>query len=72
MKKGTVVKIIKSIPEDGQDQLNLNDFIDYECEVIGHWKQRCNNDWNKGQIQVVLQGEGVITLNKGEYEIVLN
>lgn len=71
MKKGTIVKIIASIPEEGQDQLNLNNYIGTECEVIEHWKQKDNYDWKKGQIQVELQGEGIIILNKGEYEVVL-
>ena len=70
MKKGTIVKIIASNPTADQIELDLNNYIGVKCEVIEHWKQKSNNDWVKGQVQVNLQGEGLIILNKGEYEMV--
>ena len=62
------VQIIKSMPKLDQDELNLNDYIGTECNVIDTWKNR-NNCLEDGEIQVMLEDEGIIILNSGEYKI---
>ena len=62
------VQIIKSMPKLDQDELNLNDYIGAECNVVDTWKNR-NNCLEDGEIQVMLEGEGIIILNPGEYKI---
>lgn len=70
IKVGSVVKIIDSKPQQGQDEFNIGKYIGENLTVLAHWKQT-SNDLENGQIQVNLESEGgVIILNKGEYKIV--
>ena len=64
------VRIIVALPMADQTEIDLAEYIGRECEVIGHWNQTDSDHLEKGEIQVVLKGEGIIHLNSGEYEIV--
>jgi len=62
MKIGSIVEIT----------VNSNGFKGVEGEVISHWKQRENEDWDKGQIQISIIAIGTRILNKGEYKVIKN
>ena len=71
MKIGTKVKIIKSIPRPDQEEQDINNkIVGLEGEVLQHWKQKYNEDWEQGQIQISIIAIGTVILNKGEYEII--
>ena len=70
IKIGTKVKIIKSIPKADQTEQDVNNkIVGLEGEVIQHWKQKDNDYWDKGQIQISIIAIGTVILNNGEYEV---
>lgn len=69
IKKGTIIKIVRSVPTESQDELDLNHYIGLELPVLAHWQQT-SNCLEDGEVQVELPDEGIIVLNKNEYEVV--
>ena len=65
------VRIIAALPTADQTEIDLSEYIGRTCEVIGHWNQTDSGHLEKGEIQVVLKGEGTIHLNSGEYEKII-
>lgn len=63
------IKVVRSESLNGQD--GIEELVGQAYRVTGHWKQKGNEDWNSGEIEVMapMYG-GRIHLNKGEYEVI--
>jgi hypothetical protein len=67
MKKGSIIRIVKSQPKEIQELIDMNQYIGLELPVLAHWKQS-SNALENGEIQVDLPEIGIVVLNKEEYE----